>query len=295
MGAAHLKVFGVGQNPRCATTGNAVSGFWAGGRHFAGSFGRPHTDACQHSLCRHPTACHKSCTGDLIVEISDAQFWIALLQIIWIDIVLSGDNAVVIALACRSLPEHQRRLGIILGAGAAISLRVIFAVFIIYLMGVPYLKIVGALLLFWIAIKLMLPEEEIKEGGADSGSTTIFGAVRLIVIADVVMSLDNVIAIAAASHGSVLLLVLGLLISIPLILFGSTLILKAIERFPLLITAGAALLGYIAGGVLVSDPAIVHWVQSNAAFLNWVAPIAGIGLVVGLGHLLSGKHSRSHP
>jgi len=211
----------------------------------------------------------------------DQQFFVSLLQIIWIDILLSGDNAVVIALACRSLPDNQRKWGIILGAGAAILLRVIFAIFVVYLLQVPYLKIVGGVLLFWIAVKLVLPEEG-GEGGHVSGGGNLFAAIRTIVIADAVMSLDNVIAIAAASHGRVELLILGLLISIPLIVYGSTLVLKALERFPLLITAGGALLGWIAGEVIVTDPVIVDWVAREAHYLHdWrLAAIGGAIFVV---------------
>src|SRR3546814_4948693 len=146
----------------------------------------------------------------------DQQFFISLLQIIWIDILLSGDNAVVIALACRSLPPNQKKWGIICGAGAAIVLRIIFAIFIVFLLTVPYLKIVGGILLFWVAVKLVLPEEG-GEGEGISGGSSLWSAIRTIVIADAVMSLDNVIAIAAASHGRIELLILGLLISIPLI------------------------------------------------------------------------------
>jgi YjbE family integral membrane protein len=226
------------------------------------------------------------------MEIGSTEFFVALLQIIWIDLVLSGDNAVVIALACRSLPEKQRRWGIILGAGTAIGLRVIFAIFIIYLLGVPYLKIVGGLLLLWIAVKLVLPEEEAEGGGVAAG-TTLFAAIRTIAIADAVMSLDNVIAIAAASHGSVLLLTLGLLISIPCIVFGSTMILTAIDRFPVLIYAGAGLLGWIAGHMLLTDPAVLTWLgEEQAHGLELPAKIAGATLVIVGGYLL-GRSIRS--
>ena len=215
----------------------------------------------------------------------DQQFFVSLLQIIWIDILLSGDNAVVIALACRSLPDRQRKWGIICGAGAAIALRVLFATFVVFLLSVPYLKIIGSLLLFWIAVKLVLPEEG-GNGEAVKSGNSLFSAIRTIVIADAVMSLDNVIAIAAASHGRVELLILGLLISIPLIVYGSTLVLKALERFPLLITAGGALLGWIAGDVLVSDPVLVGWIEREAGYLQdwYIAPIAGalFVLVVGI-------------
>jgi YjbE family integral membrane protein len=214
----------------------------------------------------------------------DQQFFVSLLQIIWIDILLSGDNAVVIALACRSLPDRQRKWGIICGAGAAIILRILFAVFVVFLLSVPYLKIVGSLLLFWIAVKLVLPEEG-GNGETVKGGNSLFSAVRTIVIADAVMSLDNVIAIAAASHGRVELLVLGLLISIPLIVYGSTLVLKALERFRSLITAGGALLGWIAADVLVTDPVLVGWIEREARYLHdwYIAPIAGALFVVVVG------------
>lgn len=216
----------------------------------------------------------------------DPQFWISLLQIIGIDIILSGDNAIVIALACRSLPRNQQKVGIALGAGAAILLRVIFTVFIVYLLAIPYLKIVGSLLLFWIAIKLLLPE---KEGHHNpiAARSNLFGAVQTIVVADAVMSLDNVIGIAAAAKGSVLLLVLGLLISIPLIVFGATLILRLIHRYPIIIVLGGALLGYIAGDVGVTDSVIADWVVHHAPALHTVAPIAGAIFVVVVGKLLA--------
>jgi YjbE family integral membrane protein len=218
----------------------------------------------------------------------DQQFFVSLLQIIWIDILLSGDNAVVIALACRSLPGRQRKWGIVCGAGAAIALRVLFATFVVFLLSVPYLKIVGSLLLFWIAIKLVLPEEG-GDGEQVKCGNSLFSAIRTIVIADAVMSLDNVIAIAAASHGRVELLVLGLLISIPLIVYGSTLVLKALERFPLLITAGGALLGWIAGEVLVTDPVLIGWIEREAHYLHdwYIAPIAGALFVVVVGTSLA--------
>ncbi len=216
----------------------------------------------------------------------DQQFFVSLLQIIWIDILLSGDNAVVIALACRSLPDRQRKWGIICGAGAAIVLRIIFAIFVVFLLSIPYLKIVGSILLLWVAVKLVLPEDG-GHGETVKGGSSLFSAIRTIVIADAVMSLDNVIAIAAASHGRVELLILGLLISIPLIVYGSTLVLKALERFPLLITAGGALLGWIAGDVLITDPVLVDWVEQQAPYLHdwYVAPIVGALFVVifGLG------------
>lgn len=223
-----------------------------------------------------------------MVELGTSQFWIALLEIIGIDLILSGDNAVVIALACRSLPPHQRRWGIILGAGAAIVLRVVFAAAIVFLLAIPYLKLIGGLLLFWIAFKLLQPE---AEAGHDTmaAKSNIWGAVQTIVIADAVMSLDNVIGIAAAAKGSVLLIVLGLLISIPLIIWGSTLILKLIDRYPIIIILGGALLGYIAGEIMVDEPIIAQWVEHHAPVLHTLAPIAGAILVVVGGRYLANR------
>jgi YjbE family integral membrane protein len=212
------------------------------------------------------------------MSVGDHAFWIALGQIIWINILLSGDNAVVIALACRSLPVRQRRWGIILGTVPAVVLRIVFAIFIAYLLDVPFLKLIGGLLLFWIAVKMILPEE--SEHHADVASNAgLWAAVRTIVIADAVMSLDNVIAIAAAARGSTALLVIGLAISMPLVIFGSALILKLLNRLPILIWAGGALLGYIAGEVIVTDPAIHHEV-AEVPYLHSAAPIAGAVLTV---------------
>ena len=219
----------------------------------------------------------------VIASFDSPEFWIGLLQIIGIDILLSGDNAVVIALACRSLPANQRRRGIILGAGAAIVLRVIFAAFIVHLLAVPYLKIVGGLLLFWIAIKLLQPEEESHDADGVDPARNLYQAIRTIVVADAVMSLDNVVAIAAAAKGDVALLALGLLISIPLIVYGSTLILHLLDRYPVIIAVGGALLGYIAGETIATDPVLIDWVNENAAWLHYGAPIGGAVIVVVVG------------
>lgn len=235
-----------------------------------------------------------------------SQFFVSLLQIIWIDLLLSGDNAVVIALACRQLPANQRKLGILLGAGAAVGLRIIFALLITYLLAVPWLKIIGAVLLLWIAIKLVKGEDD-GEHHVEA-SDNLWKAVRTVAIADAVMSLDNVIAIAAASHGNVWLFVFGLLLTIPLIIYGSTLVMTVLTRFPVLIWAGGALLGWIAGSMFVSDPVIVRWVQSNAP--EWIRTVSpdvnplgidtlasvhyGAGLVaalfcIGVGYLMTRK------
>ena len=218
-------------------------------------------------------------------QVQDRLFWTALFQIVVIDILLSGDNAVVIALAVRSLPPTQQRWGIILGTGAAIVLRVIFATFIVYLLQIPYLKIAGGLLLFWVAVKLLMPEDEGEHENVNPAANLI-QAIKTIVIADAVMSLDNVIGIAAAAKGSVALLVLGLLISIPLIVYGSTLVLKLIARFPLIVTAGGALLGWIGGDIIVADPSIAPWIEAQAPWLDKIAAILGAAFVVAAGTVL---------
>ncbi|KUL97009.1 hypothetical protein DK26_03435 [Bosea sp. WAO] len=203
------------------------------------------------------------------MDFSSSTFWASLLQIIWIDLLLSGDNAVVIALAVRSLPEKQRKMGILLGAGAAVGLRILFAVIVSYLLNIPFLKVVGALLLFWIAIKLAKGEEEAH--GDVAASDNLWKAVRTIAIADAVMSLDNVLAIAAAARGHFELFIFGLLLTIPLIVFGARMLSTILERYPILIWLGAALLGWIAGEMLLSDIAVLQWLQT--AIPSWVTSV----------------------
>jgi YjbE family integral membrane protein len=202
-----------------------------------------------------------------LMELISTYGW-PVLQIVWIDLLLSGDNAIVIALACRNLPAEQRKMGMLLGAGAAIGLRIIFALMITWLLGVPFLKIIGGLLLLWIGVKLATGEDEAHE--EVTGSDKLWGAVKTIAIADAVMSLDNVLAISAASHGNVWLFIFGLLLSIPLIIFGAQLITSIIERFPVFIWLGAALLGWIAGEMIVTDPIIMNWLKANMA--GWIIP-----------------------
>jgi YjbE family integral membrane protein len=187
-------------------------------------------------------------------EIAQPTFWVALGKIMWINVLLSGDNALVIALACRGLEPRHRLWGMILGAGAAVILRIIFTGIVVTLMELPYLKLVGGLALLVIAAKLLVPEGE-DEDGVESASH-LWAAVQIVVVADIVMSLDNVIAVAAAANGSVPLLILGLAISIPLIVAGAALIMALLTRLPILIWAGAALLGWIAGEVMATDPAV---------------------------------------
>jgi YjbE family integral membrane protein len=187
-------------------------------------------------------------------EVMQPVFWLGLSKVVWIDILLSGDNALVIAMACRGLDPKQRMLGMALGAGAAVALRIACTGVISTLLEYPYLKIVGGLALLYVATKLLLPE---KEGGDDIKSANrLWSAIRIVMVADIVMSLDNVIAVAAAANGSLLLLVIGLAMSIPLIVAGAAIITGFLNRFPFLIWAGAALLGWIAGEVIVSDPLI---------------------------------------
>jgi YjbE family integral membrane protein len=183
------------------------------------------------------------------------QFWVAVLEIIWINVLLSGDNAIVIALACRRLPSRQRTAGIVLGTAAALLLRLAFASIVVTLMLIPWVKMAGGVALLWIAAKLLMPNESSEEG--DAPTHGLLRAIAVIAVADVVMSLDNVIAVAAAADGNIALLVFGLAISVPAIVGGATLIAAVINRFPLIVWAGAALLGWIAGDVLASDPVIV--------------------------------------
>ena len=217
--------------------------------------------------------------------LSTPEFWISLSQIILINIVLSGDNAVVIALASRSLPPAQQKKAILFGSLGAILLRVVLTFFAVYLLTIPYLKLVGAALLLWIGIGLLKSDE--GEGHLE-GHSSLAAAVKTIIVADLVMSLDNVIGVAAAAKGNVPLLVFGLVISIPLIIFGSTLILKLMGRFPVIVTIGAALLGWVAGEMAMSDPAIADWAAKQHA-LHTVVPMIGAVAVVAIGKWLSGR------
>ena len=240
----------------------------------------------------------------LLAGFTQPAFWIAVGQIIWINILLSGDNAVVIALACRSLPPKQRFWGILLGAGAAVLLRIFFTIIIAQIMGLVFLKLVGGLLLLWIAVKLIVPTEDHGEGSVKAGDT-LMRAVWLVTVADIVMSLDNVIAIAAAAETAALkvdaahaltikttLIVFGLATSVPLIIAGSALLMKVMEKFPILVWAGAALLGWVAGEIIVKDAAVINymgqeWVDKVHL---WAAAIGAV-FVVALG--LAIRHSKN--
>jgi YjbE family integral membrane protein len=213
------------------------------------------------------------------------EFWLGLGTIIWVNIILSGDNAVVIALAARSLPARQQKQAILWGAGAAVVLRIVLTIVAVKLLEFPYLKLVGGAALLWIAVQLLIPED--GDGDEVQSSSNLWGAVKTILIADLVMSTDNVIAVAAAAKGSVVLLVLGLVISIPLVIFGATMLMKLMERYPLIITLGAAILGWTAGEMGVTDPAVAEWVNMNASWLHWGAPALGAVLVVAVGSWLA--------
>ncbi len=211
-------------------------------------------------------------------------FWVDVLKIIMIDLLLSGDNAVVIALACRNLPAEQRKKGILFGMAGAVVLRIVLTFFAVSLLSLPYLKLVGAMLLLWIGIKLILPEDEHDEGSIKADAR-LLGAIKTIIVADFVMSLDNVLGVAAAAQGNVPLLVFGLLISIPLIAWSSQLVLKVIDRFPYVIFGGGALLGYVAGEMLVSESLFASLLESRP-YLHVLVPVVCAGLVLLVGKWL---------
>ena len=217
---------------------------------------------------------------------ADPGFWISVLQIIAIDILLGVDNAIVIALACRRLPEQQRNLGIFWGMVGAIVLRVVLIFFALQLLAIPFLKIVGGILLLWIGVKLLQPE---REAGHDriEGSSQLLGAIRTVIIADAVMSLDNVIAVAAAAHGDLRLVVFGILISIPIIVWGSRFVLRLMDRWPVVITLGGGLLGWIGGGMLVGDMAVQPLLDGQPQWLHSVFAAAGAAAVVIVGTWLA--------
>jgi YjbE family integral membrane protein len=211
-------------------------------------------------------------------ELATPQFWVAAVQIVIVNLLLSGDNAVVIALACRNLPPKQRRWGIFWGAFGAIALRIVLTVFALSLLELPWLKLIGGVLLLWIGVKLIAEEE--GAGDEVAASDRLLAAIKTVIIADVVMSLDNVLGVAAAANGSVILLTFGLLVSIPLVIVGSQLFLKVIERFPITIVAGGALLGYIAGEMFVREAVLAPWIDANVQWLHWGLPVICAALVV---------------
>jgi YjbE family integral membrane protein len=236
----------------------------------------------------------------MIHHLASPAFWVALGEIIMVNIVLSGDNAVVIALAARSLPRRQQKQAIIWGSVAATVILVVLTIIAAEIFELPYLRLVGSLLLFWIAVQLLIPGNE-GEGNVDSGKSA-WSAMRTILIADLIMSTDNVIGVAATAKGDLLLLMLGLGISVPVVVFGSTIVMKLIGRFPIVITFGAGLLGWVAGDMLDSDPILVGWIAAHMPWLQFTLPVVGeiswsqiIGaaLVVATGKLLASRAARA--
>ena len=223
------------------------------------------------------------------LDLTSATFWSAFGSIILANIVLSGDNAVVIAMAARTLKPEQRGKAIFYGSAAAIVMRIILTIVAIKLLTMPYLKMVGAVLLVYIGVDLLKGEDEGDGDGKEING--MMAAIRTILIADLVMSLDNVLAVAAAAKGDLPLLVLGLLVSIPLIIFGATLLTKVMERFPIIITVGAALLGFLAGEMLLTDPAVIGWIGVQSDQTVTIAGVVGAILVVVLGTWLQKKSS----
>ena len=219
--------------------------------------------------------------------LNTADFWIGLVKIIWINIILSGDNAVVIALAARSLPPEQQKKAVMFGSGAAVVLRIALTVVAAKLLELSFLQVIGGVLLLWIGYQLLTGDEE--EGGESKGKGSMMTAVRTILIADLVMSLDNVIAVAATAQGNMVLLILGLAISIPLVVFGSTLMIKLMERFPVIIVLGAALIGWVGGETIVNDNILHDFVLAHP-WIHYAAAAAGALLVVGLGKFVQARN-----
>jgi len=220
------------------------------------------------------------------------EFWIGLLKIVWINIILSGDNAVVIALAARSLPPAQKQKAVLFGSGAAVVLLIALTVVAVQLLAMPYLQIVGGLLLLWIGTQLL--SEDGEGEGEEKHHASLLSAVRTILVADLVMSLDNVIAVAAAAKGSMLLLILGLAISIPLVIFGSTLMIRLMERFPIVVTFGAGLIGWVGGETIVSDNVMAP-LLTQMQWLHTAGPITGAALVLLIGRWMQKQSSEEPP
>ena len=224
----------------------------------------------------------------MLAALADPTTWTALFKIAVINVVLSGDNALVIALACRSLQPRDQRKAFIVGTAGIVVLMTLLTSCAALLMTLPYTQIVGCALLVWIGIKLLLPEDD---GGAVKESNSFWEAVKTIIIADIVMSMDNVLGMAGAAQGHLGMLFLGLLITMPLILFGSAMLVKIMERFPSFVVIGAGVLGYVAGDMAVGDPAVKTYIDTHAHLLEQVAPILGAALVVVAGKMLAHRRN----
>ncbi len=222
------------------------------------------------------------------MDFLDPVFWIALAKVIGVNIVLSGDNAVVIALAARSLPESQRKQAIFWGSAAAIAMRVLLTLFAVELLELPWLKLVGAALLFWIGVQLLTGEEDEQDGAKKLGNG-LLAAIRVILVADLVMSIDNVIAVALAANNQILLVMIGLGISIPLIIFASSLLIGLMERYPVIITIGAALIGWVAGETAWEDKVARSFTGQFPGWSSYVAAALGALLVVTIGRRMAGR------
>ena len=229
----------------------------------------------------------------MLEMLTSPEIWVALFQICVINILLSGDNAVVIALACRDLPLKQQKQAFAIGAIGVIVLMTALTGFASYLMSLPYLEIVGSVLLLWIGIKLLAPGD--PDEGEAAASAGFWDAVKTIIIADIVMSLDNVLGMAGAAKGHLGMLFVGMVITIPLILFGSAMIMKLMERFPIFITFGAGLLGWVAGEMAIADPAFKDAIESHAHYMEFVAPLVGAAAVVVVGRLLARRAGADEP
>ena len=226
----------------------------------------------------------------MLAALADAATWMALLKIAVINVVLSGDNALVIALACRSLPPRDQKKAFIVGCAGIVVLMTVLTASAALLMTLPYIQIIGCALLLWIGVKLLLPEDE---GGDVRESGSFWEAVKTIIIADIVMSMDNVLGMAGAAQGHLGMLFLGLVITMPLILFGSAMLVKLMERFPSFVTIGAGVLGYVAGDMAIGDPAVKTYVDTHAHFLELLAPIVGALFVIAAGKLIARRRNVS--
>jgi YjbE family integral membrane protein len=227
----------------------------------------------------------------LIASMQTPTFWVAVVQIIWINILLSGDNAVVIALACRELPPRERLWGMVIGAGVASVLLIAFTAVFSVLLTLPYLRLAGAIALIWIAVKLLAPQAHDEEGSTEAAQD-LWRAVWIVVIADIVMSLDNVIAVAAVAKGQYVLLIIGLSISIPVVIAGSAIILWLLERFPVLVWGGAGILGWVAGDIFAGDTVVLNLFSSvNPETLELVAEIVGAVIVLASGLVWRRMHT----